>query len=465
MNTLKLKLNFFFDEFINDFNKLSISAKLICLMPISIILGPLISDGSLVVVVLLNLFSIIKAKNFKIFKNNFIKLFFLFWIILLISSISYYSFYSNELWLSLKSSFTYLRFGLFAIILSYLLKTEKYFLKVFRNILFITLTFVIIHALLIYFLRFDFLQPHKFHFFYFEHLTHRLDDILNKDLKVAAYWTDHRISGVFFNELVLGTYLLKMGFLFFALNLFDQKKKIIPSFIFLLVLIFTIFITGDRSPTVLSLMGFVMILFTFRIGFKTKLLSFFIILLIITSFIKIDPNIKNRFVEQIKYYQAQEKSYIKIFNKNFWYFSEGHAQHLTTALRIFNDNKIIGTGTNTFRYECKKAKYNITVYSCTTHPHNTYAQLLSDTGLIGFLFILIFFIYISLLIFMNFLKKKYQYYHSNQSILILLFMIFWPIIPSGSFFNNAVSIYNFLIFGFFLYLSSFSKYNSNFFIK
>ena len=31
----------------------------------------------------------------------------------------------------------------------------------------------------------------------------------------------------------------------------------------------------------------------------------------------------------------------------------------------------------------KKPKYK-DVYSCTTHPHNTYMQLLAETGIIGF---------------------------------------------------------------------------------
>ena len=59
---------------------------------------------------------------------------------------------------------------------------------------------------------------------------------------------------------------------------------------------------------------------------------------------------------------------------------------------IFKDNKIIGSGPNTFRYECEDYSKTIEYWngkaalkiSCTTHPHNTYAQLLSETGIIGF---------------------------------------------------------------------------------
>ena len=58
-----------------------------------------------------------------------------------------------------------------------------------------------------------------------------------------------------------------------------------------------------------------------------------------------------------------------------------------TSLNIFFDNKLIGSGPNTYRKLCNKDEYNVNEFSCSTHPHNTYLQL-SETGIIGLGFIL-----------------------------------------------------------------------------
>ena len=54
---------------------------------------------------------------------------------------------------------------------------------------------------------------------------------------------------------------------------------------------------------------------------------------------------------------------------------------MITSFRIFNQNKIFGSGPRSYRNECEN--YKINRYSCDTHPHNYYIQLLSETGLIG----------------------------------------------------------------------------------
>ena len=63
-----------------------------------------------------------------------------------------------------------------------------------------------------------------------------------------------------------------------------------------------------------------------------------------------------------------------------------------TSLNIFFDNKLIGSGPNTYRKLCNKDEYNVNEFSCSTHPHNTYLQLLSETGIIGlgFIFCIVF---------------------------------------------------------------------------
>ena len=51
---------------------------------------------------------------------------------------------------------------------------------------------------------------------------------------------------------------------------------------------------------------------------------------------------------------------------------------------MFLDNKIFGQGPKSFRYLCNDDRFKINKWSCSTHPHNYYIQLLAETGLIGF---------------------------------------------------------------------------------
>ena len=66
-------------------------------------------------------------------------------------------------------------------------------------------------------------------------------------------------------------------------------------------------------------------------------------------------------------------------------FSETHQAHYETAIKMFKDKPLIGHGPKTFfRKICNQEQYYV-LYGCSTHPHNTYLQLLSETGLIGFI--------------------------------------------------------------------------------
>ena len=70
-----------------------------------------------------------------------------------------------------------------------------------------------------------------------------------------------------------------------------------------------------------------------------------------------------------------------------------------SALKMFKENYLFGIGPKLFRIKCSEERYkpfeNVKVEDvCSTHPHNTYIQLLSETGIIGFLLIFSLFILI-----------------------------------------------------------------------
>ena len=125
---------------------------------------------------------------------------------------------------------------------------------------------------------------------------------------------------------------------------------------------------------------------------------------------------------------------------------------------MFLDNPVLGLGIKQFRLNCNLEKYRISEDTCSTHPHNTYVQLLAETGIIGFAFIFFLFCF---LIFKSFvhlyfqLKGKKLFNNFEICLLSCLFINLWPFVPTGNFFNNWLSILYFYPIGFLLW--SFNK--------
>ena len=76
-------------------------------------------------------------------------------------------------------------------------------------------------------------------------------------------------------------------------------------------------------------------------------------------------------------------------------FTEAHDAMFKTAYKMFTNKPLFGHGTKVFRFKCKE-KYKSTNhknYSCNTHPHNYYVQMLAENGVIGFIFFLYLFLF------------------------------------------------------------------------
>ena len=147
-------------------------------------------------------------------------------------------------------------------------------------------------------------------------------------------------------------------------------------------------------------------------------------------------------------------TYNKEIKERINIFSQTHEDHYRSAIKIFKDNIIFGAGPKSFRLKCSDPKYLVSDNSCVSHPHNTYVQLLSEIGIIGFLFV--FFIFIILCI--NLIKIIYEKYFLNNyisplkiSLLICFLITLWPLIPSGNFFTNWLNVVYYLPVGFFLW--------------
>ena len=94
---------------------------------------------------------------------------------------------------------------------------------------------------------------------------------------------------------------------------------------------------------------------------------------------------------------------------------------------------------------------------CNTHPHNFLIQILSETGLVGFIIYIFVGLYFMLGV-TNFLfgkkiiKKIYKYKIDFKICLIFIsyLVFFFPIFPSGNFFNNWLSMIIYFLMGFLL---------------
>ena len=138
------------------------------------------------------------------------------------------------------------------------------------------------------------------------------------------------------------------------------------------------------------------------------------------------------------------------------------------AFIIFNDNKLIGVGPKNYRNVCDYSKYrvlnkiavernknsieqkneNYFYNTCTTHPHNFYLQILSETGIFGFIIIFFYFLYVSFKI----ISYIYNYNFKNKenlnifvfTLYLSIFINMFPLAPSGSFFSSYLGILLFL---------------------
>ena len=90
---------------------------------------------------------------------------------------------------------------------------------------------------------------------------------------------------------------------------------------------------------------------------------------------------------------------------------------------------------------------------CSTHPHSTYIQILAEIGVIGFVMVLfIFFKSLKTNLIFLFKKKKTGLEKSFFLINMSIILNMMPLIPSGSIFNNWISLMIFFPLGFLLFL-------------
>lgn len=389
---------------------------LLTLISPTFILGGFIPGVSIILISLIYIYFFFKHKLYKIIKKNYVIIFSVFNLVLILSSI-----FSDHTILSLDYSLFYFRYGILALAIAYLFINNPKLLRYFLLSI-LLVVFVFIGDSILQFISGSNILDYPYDPHY------------------------RRLSGLFKDEQVLGLFLFKLSpLLLFYIHLI-HKNNIYYDCLYLLtilLLFLVIILSGERTSLALFVL-FISVYFAFskKFVFQNLILIFFSGVLLISSFI-IKPDLYKRVV-----FETIEQVNTKNDISSITIFSPGHTKHYLTALDIFSDNFVLGSGPKTFRVVCGKYPYD----GCSTHPHNFLLQLLSETGIIGTVTgILIYLILISALIKYRPTNKNNE---SKEYFLIFLssvIIIYFPFLPSNNFFHQWINIQNYILIGFILY--------------
>ena len=408
---------------------------LFALFPVSFILGNLIINLNLVLFVIIGCIYLNKKKT-KLSEKYPILIFFIFCVILIISS-----FYNQA---NIEKSFLFLRVFIFYYVGLLLLKEKEFNFEIVFNIFSITVVVISLDLIFQYLTGFN---------------------IIGLEAKYGA-------TSFFYNEHIAGSFLLSFGFfsiykIFMKFEKKTTKNEIIKSLLISIISI-GIFISTQRMPMVIWIL---FLTFYGMVFYKSKLksilfsyiiLSFFIISfsspierirfasfytnaksILDRSTMVYKTNKDEKKLNQIKLH-LEEQNHLKTKDLNFVKGS-GHANLFGNAMFIWEKNKFLGIGYKNFYNKCAEYK----LLRCSTHPHNSYLDILVTVGLLGLMVMIIYLFFITLRS-LQYLKicynnKKRKNYNQLFILLINFLIIFFPFKSSGSFFSTANITYTMII--------------------
>jgi O-antigen ligase len=349
-------------------------------LPITFIIGSFFVNFISIIISLFTLFFFLRFKKFSFYYNKPYNFFFILFVLFLVSSG-----FSDYKLSSLENSFSYLlNIFLFIGLSLFILDNDEKKFQLSKIVF-----------LLVILLCIDSFFQKIFGF-----------NLIGYPVQQAG-----RLTSFFKDEQIPGSIIFKLS-PFVIYYIYQEKNKIMQNckYIVIFFVYFSILLSGERSASVLSTLAIFIILNFNKLNKKLLFIysTFFLIIFMILF------NMKNSVIKERLFYtieQSKNNVYLSLYNN---------------SLNIFKKNIFVGTGPQSYRYECAKISK-----SCSNHPHNFVLELLSDTGLFSPLF---FFISLLSIIFYKIKQLKDRFIKSVIVSYSILF--FFPLIPTGSFFTS-----------------------------
>ncbi|WP_099340033.1 O-antigen ligase family protein [Candidatus Fonsibacter ubiquis] len=394
------------------------------LFPISLISTSAINNIFILIIDIFFVIIFFKEKNYKLINNKSSIVLLFFWVYILMNLFS-----SIDLNNSLLRSIGVIRFIILALAIQYCfsLENNKYQGKILS-----------IWTIIFFIVSFDLIFESIFGFNtvgFSSYMPGRLASFLNAELKIGNFY---------------------FGFLFIIAAYVCEKYKTVFFFLSLITFVSISLLIGERSNFAKVIISLLIFLFFFdKKLFELKKIITFILILVICSIIIL--NSESRFSR----FYGQFFNYIK---KNgfsqYLNISQNYA-HNITAYRIFLNYPLVGVGVKNFYTECVKDLYNdeklnYNLARCSTHPHQYYFEILSETGVIGLITFVLTFFYLLYTGFVTYFKKRNLILLGSLSFLTSSLI---PFIPSGSFFTTYGASIFWLNIGIILSCTNFKKNN------
>ena len=421
---------------------------LFSIFPFLLITGPFLSDLFCIVIGLFYVYYNFEKKNWKAFFDiykNYIYFFVSFYIYLNINS-----FFSFDPKISFLSTIPFFRIILYIFALALFFSKFKNLYKIFLISFFFAVTILLMDSLLQF--------------------------ILERNILGNKVGINNRISSFFGDELIMGSYVTRLLPICLACSIIaNLRHKYFINILLIFISGILVALSGER----LACFYYVCTISIYLMITKKYLLTFFLAIIIsLYSLNLYKPTIIERFVINT----------IDQLNQTNSVFSYRHTLHYKTAFEMFLDKKLLGHGIKSFRHLCSKEKYKNLIQlkknndkkkfakeksqdvgyideyenGCNTHPHNIFLEYLSELGITGVLFLIMIYVYtffnFARLFIKSFLIKSINHLSVAKSIVLsgILLQLF-PLLPSGSYFNNYMMIVFYLSIGFYLSLLKYKE--------